>query len=83
MYRSRFVPALQVVCVTFSNANIRTACSLTRNVFARNVGPRVCIVTDSGSVRACLPAFVMLVDVQNLCRTYLSACLLQALVVTG
>ena len=53
-----FIPVLEVVCVTFRNANIKTECSLTGNVLARNVGARVCIVTDRSSVHVCLHAFI-------------------------
>ena len=42
---------LHVVCVTLRYTNIKTEFSQTRNVFALNVGARVCIVTDSSFLR--------------------------------
>ena len=49
-----FVPVVQSVLVSCSNAKKRTVCSLRSNVCARFLGLIVCILTERASVRLCV-----------------------------
>ena len=53
-----FVPVVQSVLVSCSNAKKRTVCSLRSNVCAGFLGLRVCILTELASVRLCVHACV-------------------------
>ena len=54
MYRSGLFPVVQSVLVSCSNAKKTTVCSMRRNLCARFVGLRVCILTERASVRFCV-----------------------------